>query len=138
MLFPFPSDERLRDKWIAAIKREMWKLSKDSKICSHHFITSKLLQIWFFSVLIFCYSAGKPVRGPLHPNYVPSVFAHTIQVAKATSSRYFEPSSALLNVHCTSPLELESKVRHISLQVVNRTNKKQITEKLRVMLTMEG
>ena len=31
-----------------------------------------------------------------------------------------EPSSALLILHCTSPLELESEVWHITLQVVNQ------------------
>ena len=41
-----------------------------------------------FLRLLFGYSAGKPVRGPFHPDYVPSVFSHAIQVAKAPSSRY--------------------------------------------------
>ena len=41
--FFIPSDNLLRDKWIAAIKREIWTPSKHSKICSHHFITGKQL-----------------------------------------------------------------------------------------------
>ena len=34
----FPEDEQLRNKWIAAIRRENWKPNEHTRICGQHFI----------------------------------------------------------------------------------------------------
>ena len=36
-LFGFPADENLKQKWIAAIPRKNWVVSKNHKVCSRHF-----------------------------------------------------------------------------------------------------
>ena len=76
-----------------------------------------------FLCLFFCYSAGKPVKGPLHPDYVPSVFSPAIQVAKAPSGRYIRAvkRSAKRSLHESSGTR--KRGWHICLQLVNRTKK---------------
>ena len=43
--FSFPCDEIQCQKWIAAIRREKWSPTKNSKLCSAHFITGKLYHV---------------------------------------------------------------------------------------------
>ena len=86
--FLFPNEKCLRDKRIVVMKWNNGDQSKYSKIYDDPFIPSKLLSIWFFSVFIYLFAAKRPARGSLHPDYVPSVFSHAIQVAKAPGSYY--------------------------------------------------
>ena len=85
--YSFPKDEELRDRWTAAVSRKDWTPTKHTKICSDHFITgiqrnprfSTRLDAWFYS--------GKPSRGPIHPDFVPSIFSFKKTVGEL-SSRY--------------------------------------------------
>ena len=42
-LFGFPSDENLKKKWVAAIPRKEWQVSKNHKVCSEHFLSDDIL-----------------------------------------------------------------------------------------------
>ena len=67
-----------------------WKPNQYSKVCSDHFLTGKPShgQLFDFDDVWHIF-IGKPVRGPLHPDYVPSVFSYTVKstVAKPPSAR---------------------------------------------------
>ena len=52
----FLKDEKRREKWISAIKRENWIAPKDARLCGAHF------------------KSGKPSPDPSHPDNVPSIF----------------------------------------------------------------
>ncbi|KAK7130666.1 hypothetical protein R3I94_015965 [Phoxinus phoxinus] len=52
--FRFPRNKEKCDAWIAAVGREGWTPTSNSRICSTHFIS------------------GKPSDDPLNPDYVPS------------------------------------------------------------------
>ena len=79
--YSFPKDDELRDRWTAAVSRKDWRPTKYTKICSDHFITGKptldvgprthLAMAEFYTV----FNSGKPSRGPLHPDIVPSIFS---------------------------------------------------------------
>ncbi|XP_056102492.1 uncharacterized protein LOC130081820 [Rhinichthys klamathensis goyatoka] len=56
--FRFPKTKNHRDAWIAAVKREGWIPTSNSRICSTHFIS------------------GKPSDDPLNPDYIPSKLPH--------------------------------------------------------------
>ncbi|XP_077533814.1 uncharacterized protein LOC144145872 isoform X2 [Haemaphysalis longicornis] len=63
--FPSAARDRLRRlAWIKAVRRESkdgrpWEPSRASRLCGKHFVS------------------GSPSLSPRHPDYVPSVFAHT-------------------------------------------------------------
>ena len=42
-LFGFPSDENLKKKWVVAIPRKEWQVSKNHKVCSEHFLSDDTL-----------------------------------------------------------------------------------------------
>ncbi|KAG1937144.1 uncharacterized protein LOC120461878 [Pimephales promelas] len=52
--FRFPRNQKKREAWIAAVKREGWIPTSNSRICSKHFIS------------------GKPSDDPENPDYIPS------------------------------------------------------------------
>lgn len=56
--YRIPRDHHLRAKWVSAIKRDDWKPTEHSRICSKHFIN------------------GQPSRDPTNPDFVPTVFSH--------------------------------------------------------------
>ena len=87
-LFSFPKDKDRRDKWISAIRRESWTPTQNSKVCSDHFLTGKRTLVIVFPHLMHTIPLGKPSTGPLHPDYVPSVFSFTKSAQKGPSSRY--------------------------------------------------
>ena len=39
--YKFPADKRQRQAWIRAVKRKDWTPSKQSRICSGHFVSGK-------------------------------------------------------------------------------------------------
>ncbi|XP_076083481.1 uncharacterized protein LOC143054364 [Mytilus galloprovincialis] len=60
----FPKDKNRCSLWIAALKRDnpdgsQWEPTKNSVLCGEHFIS------------------GKPCDDQTHPDYIPTVFAHT-------------------------------------------------------------
>ncbi|XP_049438610.1 peroxynitrite isomerase THAP4-like [Epinephelus fuscoguttatus] len=65
-VFRFPKDTQQREAWTAAVRRENWTPSVNSRVCSTHFIT------------------GRPSDDPLHPDYAPSKLLHKPQRVKAT------------------------------------------------------
>ena len=42
-VFGFPSDENFRKKWVAAIPRKVWQVSKSHKVCSEHLLLDDIL-----------------------------------------------------------------------------------------------
>lgn len=58
--YRIPNNEKRRQLWIAAIKRQSWSETSisNARVCSAHFIS------------------GKKSDDPTNPDYVPSVFAH--------------------------------------------------------------
>lgn len=62
--YRFPADLDRRARWIAAIKRKNWQPTKNSWVCSSHFIS------------------GAKSDEPLSPDFVPSIFSHTDSPAK--------------------------------------------------------
>ncbi|XP_041965645.1 THAP domain-containing protein 1-like isoform X1 [Alosa sapidissima] len=56
--YNIPKNKERRQKWIAAIKRDQWTPTEHSRLCNEHFIT------------------GQKSENPLHPDYVPSLFAY--------------------------------------------------------------
>ena len=42
-LFGFPSNENLKKKWVAAIPRKEWQVSKSHKVWSEHFLSNDIL-----------------------------------------------------------------------------------------------
>ncbi|XP_064474320.1 uncharacterized protein LOC135388606 isoform X2 [Ornithodoros turicata] len=72
--FGFPKCERLKQLWIAKVRRPGWKLYKSSRLCSDHFTAdcfeeAERLQQEFGLVL-----PGKRLRQRLKPDAVPSLF----------------------------------------------------------------
>ncbi|KAI5099384.1 uncharacterized protein LOC124394221 isoform X1 [Silurus meridionalis] len=65
-VFRFPKTKAQRDAWIAAVKREGWIPTSNSRICSTHFIS------------------GKPSDDPLSPDYVPSKLPHRPSPSRKT------------------------------------------------------
>ncbi|KAK3885153.1 hypothetical protein Pcinc_010634 [Petrolisthes cinctipes] len=55
----FPANQELREKWIAAVKRDGWQPTPYTRLCSDHF------------------AKGHRDSNPLSPNFVPSIFHHT-------------------------------------------------------------
>ena len=41
----FPSDEKVRKKWIVAVKRDKWKPSKYSVVCLKHFTPQDYISV---------------------------------------------------------------------------------------------
>ena len=56
--YRFPSDQKKRAMWVAAVKRERWEPTEHSWLCSAHFVS------------------GSKSKDPLCPDYVPSIFSH--------------------------------------------------------------
>ncbi|XP_041959608.1 uncharacterized protein LOC121718606 [Alosa sapidissima] len=57
-VYRFPKENVQRDAWIAAVKRDGWIPTSNSRICSIHFIS------------------GKPSNDPLSPDYAPTLLPH--------------------------------------------------------------
>ncbi|XP_050697332.1 uncharacterized protein LOC126985881 isoform X2 [Eriocheir sinensis] len=57
--YRFPANPEERGKWIVAVRRENWRPSASSRLCSAHFVR------------------GKRHFDPLSPDFVPSIFNHT-------------------------------------------------------------
>ncbi|KAK3874885.1 hypothetical protein Pcinc_020204 [Petrolisthes cinctipes] len=55
----FPANQELREKWIAAVKRDGWQPTPYTRLCSNHF------------------AKGHRDSNPLSPDFVPSIFHHT-------------------------------------------------------------
>lgn len=60
-LLSFPSDEEERNKWVQALRREKWKPTKTSIICSKHFKDDD-------------FDRSSPFRVDLKKGAIPSVF----------------------------------------------------------------
>ncbi|GBL73880.1 hypothetical protein AVEN_230826-1 [Araneus ventricosus] len=43
-VFGFPNDERLRKKWLHAIPRKDFNITKDSKVCEKHFKDGEVMR----------------------------------------------------------------------------------------------
>ncbi|XP_033977720.1 uncharacterized protein LOC117475554 [Trematomus bernacchii] len=54
-----PKDVDRRNKWLAAIRRDHWQPTSNSRLCSQHFVS------------------GRKNDNPMSPDYIPSLFAHT-------------------------------------------------------------
>ena len=55
----FPVNKERRALWIAAVRREQWKPTEHSVLCSAHF------------------ASGSKSNNPLSPDYVPTLFSHS-------------------------------------------------------------
>ena len=69
LFYRFPVDPDRRSRWIAAVKRECWKPTEYSFVCSAHFIS------------------GKKSQNPLSPDFVPSIFEHIDSPVRKTKVR---------------------------------------------------
>jgi len=67
--YNFLADEKLRSKWIAAIRRENWTPNESTVICSNHFVTDV-----------------RNKEDPMAPNSVPRLFSYV----KSPEKRHFE------------------------------------------------
>ncbi|KAK3889587.1 hypothetical protein Pcinc_006435 [Petrolisthes cinctipes] len=56
---PLEPNQELREKWIAAVKRDGWQPTLYTRLCSDHF------------------AKGHRDSNPLSPDFVPSIFHHT-------------------------------------------------------------
>ena len=70
--YKFPSEKALRNKWIAAVKRNNRSPSEYDRICSDHFVS------------------GRKSKNPLAPNYVPGLFKHIESPVKRRLERDME------------------------------------------------
>ncbi|KAL3048898.1 hypothetical protein OYC64_008393 [Pagothenia borchgrevinki] len=52
-----PKDVDRRNKWLAAIRRDHWQPTSNSRLCSQHFVS------------------GRKNDNPMSPDYIPSLFA---------------------------------------------------------------
>jgi len=58
--YRFPKERERRNQWIAAVNRQNWTPSEHTWICSEHFVS------------------GEKSNNPLAPNYVPTLFKHSL------------------------------------------------------------
>ena len=124
-IFPFPNEKYLRDKWIVVIKREQWTPSKYSRIFTTTLSPVSWCKCGSFLCLFVCFFAKSQPEGHFIPIMYLQFFPTSSKLLKLPAVIANEKPSALLSIHSTSPLELESEVWHFSLKVLNRTNKKQ-------------
>ncbi|KAG5280105.1 hypothetical protein AALO_G00085020 [Alosa alosa] len=68
-VYRFPKENVQRDAWIAAVKRDGWIPTSNSRICSSHFIS------------------GKPSDDPLSPDYAPTLLPHNQKQPQSQTNR---------------------------------------------------
>ncbi|GBN64872.1 hypothetical protein AVEN_38805-1 [Araneus ventricosus] len=74
-VFSFPNDERLRERWLHAIPKKDFNITKNSKVCEEHFKDSEVLLNSTFSNEKTGETISAPMKRPkLKENAVPSIF----------------------------------------------------------------
>ncbi|KAI4830170.1 hypothetical protein KUCAC02_001820 [Chaenocephalus aceratus] len=59
-----------RNKWLAAIRRDHWQPTSNSRLCSQHFVS------------------GRNNDNPMSPDYIPSLFAYSTSAGQRQGSIY--------------------------------------------------
>ncbi|XP_049874047.1 THAP domain-containing protein 1-like [Pectinophora gossypiella] len=107
----FPKDPNLRNKWIQNMKRDNWRPSPYSRLCSLHFDVS-------------CYRAGYTSK-TLHSDAVPTIFSHIHKDSHKAKLRRSRPSRPELTPS-TSTSKQSAQVEILNL-------KKTISEKNKII-----
>jgi len=69
----FPNNDTVKKEWIIKIKRDEFKITKDTKICSEHFVPED------FVITLPGYPSERP---RLHSHAVPSIFPFSRKIRK--------------------------------------------------------
>ncbi|GBN94534.1 hypothetical protein AVEN_186229-1, partial [Araneus ventricosus] len=121
----FPNDERLREKWLHAIPRKDFNITKNSKVCEKHFKDGEVLRNSTFYNEKTGETTSAPMKRPkLKENVVPSIFPGC--------PSYMSSSSAIRESPSKKRQRLEQE--QIDLAVKESLNSKHEYE-LKTMLT---
>ncbi|GBO00858.1 hypothetical protein AVEN_54837-1 [Araneus ventricosus] len=92
-VFSFPNDERLREKWLHAIRRTDFKITKNSKVCEKHFKDGEVLRNSTFCNEKTGETISAPLKRPkLKENAVPSIFPGCPSYMSSSSAIRESPS----------------------------------------------
>ncbi|GBM41413.1 hypothetical protein AVEN_172191-1 [Araneus ventricosus] len=92
-VFSFPNDERLREKWLHAIRRTDFKITKNSKVCEKHFKDGEVLRNSTFYNEKTGETISAPLKRPkLKENAVPSIFPGCPSYMSSSSAIRESPS----------------------------------------------
>ncbi|GBN91237.1 hypothetical protein AVEN_21324-1 [Araneus ventricosus] len=93
-VFSFPNDERLRAKWLHAIPRTDFKITKNSKVCEKHFKDGAVLRNSTFYNEKTGETISAPMKRPkLKENVVPSIFPGCPSYMSSSSAIGENPSN---------------------------------------------
>ncbi|CAL1264091.1 unnamed protein product [Larinioides sclopetarius] len=102
-VFGFPNDKCLREKWLHAIPRKDFNITKNSKVCEKHFKDSEVLRNTTFYIEKTGETLSAPMKRPkLKENAVPSIFPDC--------SSYMPSSSAIRQSPPKKQQQLEEQV----------------------------